>query len=54
LELRTGTKGVFRVTVDDEVVYDKAVTGRKPHAGEVGGALERRLGPPLRWRKAQR
>jgi hypothetical protein len=42
------------VTVDDEVVYDKAVTGRKPHAGEVGTALERQLGPPIRWRKAQR
>jgi predicted Rdx family selenoprotein len=52
LELRTGTKGVFKVTLDDEVVYDKALTGRRPHAGELRELVKSRLGQPLTWRKS--
>ncbi len=51
LELKTGTKGVFTVAIDGEIVYDKAVTRRKPTNGEVVTLSEPVLGPPLTWRK---
>ena len=50
--MKSGTKGVFKVTLDDEVVYDKASTGRRPHAGELRELVEIRLGRPLVWRKS--
>ena len=46
-------KGVFKASLDGEVFYDKAVTGRKPHAGELGRLAEGLLGPRLQWRKAR-
>jgi len=52
LELKSGTRGVFKVTLDDEVVYDKASTGRRPHAGELRQLMEPRLGQRLVWRKS--
>jgi len=51
LELKTGTKGVFKVLADGEVVFDKAEAGRMPGPGEVGRLLEERLGAALAWRK---
>ena len=51
VELKTGTKGVFKVFLDGDRVFDKADAGRMPKAGEVSGILEGRLGAPLRWRK---
>lgn len=53
LELKTGTKGVFKVTLDKEIVYDKATTSRKPHQSELAGLIESRLGPPLPWRQTR-
>ncbi len=35
LSFTTGSKGVFDVTVDGEVLYSKAETGRHAEAGEV-------------------
>ncbi len=35
LTLRTGTKGVYDVTVDGELIYSKAETGRHAEPGEV-------------------
>ena len=35
LTLVTGSKGVFEVVVDDEVLYSKRATGRHARAGEV-------------------
>lgn len=35
LTLTTGSKGVFDVTVDGEVLYSKAQTGRHAEPGEV-------------------
>jgi predicted Rdx family selenoprotein len=35
LTLTTGSKGVFDVTVDGEILYSKAVTGRHAEPGEV-------------------
>ncbi len=51
VELKTGTKGVFKVFLDGDRVYDKEDTGRMPRAGEVRAALEGTLGAPLRWRQ---
>jgi predicted Rdx family selenoprotein len=51
VELKTGSKGVFKVFLDGDRVFDRGDTGRMPKAGEVRGLLEARLGAPLRWRK---
>jgi len=53
LELKSGVKGVFRASLDGEVFYDKAVTGRKPQPGELGRLAEGLLGPRLQWRKVR-
>jgi predicted Rdx family selenoprotein len=53
LELKTGTKGVFKVLADGELVFDKARVGRMPRSGEVGRLLEDRMGAALAWRKHQ-
>ena len=51
LELKTGTKGVFKVLADGELIFDKAAAGRLPRPGEIRGLLEDRLGAALVWRK---
>ena len=53
LELKTGTKGVFKVLADGDLVFDKAEAGRMPRPGEIRGLLEDRLGAALAWRKHQ-
>lgn len=35
LALITGSKGIFDVMVDGDVLYSKGVTGRHAHPGEV-------------------
>lgn len=45
LTLETGSKGVFDVEVDGDVIYSKQVTGRQAQPGEVLTALETRLEP---------
>ena len=45
LTLVTGSKGVFDVEVDGEIIYSKAETGRQAEPGEVLAALEARLEP---------
>ena len=35
LTFTTGSKGIFDVTVDDEILYSKAATGRHAEPGEV-------------------
>jgi len=35
LTFTTGSKGIFDVTVDGELLYSKAVTGRHAESGEV-------------------
>ena len=51
LELKTGTRGVFKVLADGELVFDKAELGRMPRPGELTVLLEDRLGPTLAWRQ---
>ena len=42
LSLVTGSKGVFDVMVDDEMLYSKADTGRHAESGEVLRLFEQR------------
>lgn len=51
LELKTGTSGVFKVSLDGAVVYDKTETKRTPLPGELADRLKESLGPPMKWRK---
>ena len=50
VELRSGSKGRFEVTLDGEEVFSKAALGRHAKAGEIKAAFEKKLGPPLSWR----
>ncbi len=43
LTLTTGSKGVFDVVVDGEMLYSKARTGRHAEPGEVLDLFERRF-----------
>ena len=47
LRLVTGSKGVFDVAVDDEVLYSKHATGRHAEPGEVLSLFERWIGPDV-------
>jgi predicted Rdx family selenoprotein len=51
VELKTGSKGVFKVFVGGDKVFDKGDTGRMPKAGELTRILQGRLGAPLQWRQ---
>ena len=52
VELQSGSHGVFEISLDGEVVFSKKASGRFPKPGEVAGLVEKKLGPPLDWRKA--
>jgi len=43
----TGTKGIFDVTVDGDVLYSKHVTGRHAEPGEILELFEQRYGAGL-------
>jgi predicted Rdx family selenoprotein len=51
VELASGTKGRFEVTLDGELIFSKASLGRHANTGEVSAEVERRIGPRLDWRK---
>ena len=44
LTFTTGSKGIFDVTVDGDILYSKAVTGRHAEAGEVLELFTERYG----------
>lgn len=44
LTFTTGSKGVFDVTVDGEILYSKAETGRHAEPGEVLGLFVDKYG----------
>ena len=50
MSLRSGSKGRFEVTVDDQLLFSKVKLGRFPHTGEVLKLIQPILGPPLDWR----
>ena len=50
VNLVTGDKGVFKVWLDGDLVFDRKSIGRHANPGEVEKTLERSLGPRLEWR----
>jgi selT/selW/selH-like putative selenoprotein len=48
--LRSGTKGRFEVTLDDELIFSKVKLHRFPKPGEILKLAEPALGPPIDWR----
>ena len=51
VELKSGDKGRFEVTLDGELIFSKAALGRHAAPGEIKADVERRLGKPPAWRK---
>jgi predicted Rdx family selenoprotein len=51
VELASGTKGRFEVTLDGELIFSKVALERHANPGEISAAVERRLGARLDWRK---
>jgi selenoprotein W-related protein len=47
LTLVTGSRGVFDVTVDGDLIYSKHATGRHAENGEVLGLFRQRIGPDV-------
>ena len=47
LTLTTGDKGVFDVTVDGEMLYSKAKTGRHAEPGEILKLFSEFVGPDV-------
>jgi selT/selW/selH-like putative selenoprotein len=50
VELQSGTKGRFEVTLDGELIFSKTAIGRHAKPGEVKEEIARRIGKPLSWR----
>jgi selT/selW/selH-like putative selenoprotein len=50
VELKSGSKGRFEVSIDGAEVFSKAALARFPARGEVVKLLEPRLGPAPAWR----
>jgi predicted Rdx family selenoprotein len=46
----TSRGGVFKVTCDGQVVFDKKGEGRHAGPGEVESRLEASLGPRMHWK----
>jgi selT/selW/selH-like putative selenoprotein len=51
VELESSSQGRFEVFFDGELVFSKKAAGRFPHAGEVAGEIEKKVGPAIAWRK---
>jgi selT/selW/selH-like putative selenoprotein len=50
VSLRTGSKGRFEVTLDDQLIFSKLKLHRFPKPGEMLKLAEPVLGPPIAWR----
>ena len=51
VELRSGSKGRFEVTLDGDLIFSKDALGRHANPGEIATVIEQRLGARLDWRK---
>ena len=51
VDLVTGSRGRFEITLDGEVVFSKKAARRFPKPGEVAELFEKKLGPALEWRQ---
>ena len=50
VSLRSGTKGRFEVTLDDQLIFSKVKLRRFPKPAEILKLAEPALGPPIDWR----
>ncbi len=50
VSLRTGNKGRFEVSLDDQLIFSRAKLRRFPNSGEILKLAEPTLGPPIAWR----
>jgi len=50
VSLRSGSKGRFEVTLDDQLIFSKVKLRRFPHPGEILRLAEPTLGPAIDWR----
>ncbi len=50
VSLRSGSKGRFEVTLDEQLIFSKAKLKRFPKPGEILTLAEPALGPPIAWR----
>jgi len=50
VSLRTGSKGRFEVSVDDQLIFSKLKLHRFPNPGEILKLAAPALGPALDWR----
>jgi predicted Rdx family selenoprotein len=41
------SKGRFEVTLDDELIFSKAMLGRHANPGEIASTVRERLGPEI-------
>ena len=46
MRLITGSKGVFDVRLNDDLLFSKHETGRFPNYAEIKSQLETLIGPP--------
>jgi selT/selW/selH-like putative selenoprotein len=51
VEIRSGEKGRFEVSLDGKPVFSKAASRRFPEPGEIARTFEKTLGPALEWRE---
>jgi predicted Rdx family selenoprotein len=51
VELRSGDKGRFEVSLDGEPIFKKSELKRHANPGEIATAIEQRLGRRLDWRE---
>ena len=52
VELVSGSRGRFEITLDGDLVFSKMAAGRFPKPGEVARLFEQKLGPALEWRSS--
>jgi selT/selW/selH-like putative selenoprotein len=52
VEIRSGEKGRFEVSLDGKPVFSKAASRRFPQPGAVARTSEKSLGPTLEWRES--
>lgn len=50
VSLRSGSKGRFEVTLDEQLIFSKLKLHRFPSRGEILKLAEPVLGPPIDWR----
>jgi predicted Rdx family selenoprotein len=51
VELRSGDKGRFEVSLDGLLIFSKSELKRHANPGEIATAFEQRLGRRLDWRE---